>query len=177
MIPFLRDIAKLIRGIDPNHLISSGNSSPRPAAQHLRVAKGKGDWTEDTPDEAETYLRDTHPDPIDLISIHFYSGIDNTRFEIKDLNSASCLRTLKRICDRIGKPVYIGEGGGEAYKDPDGGSQPFTRNMINEAVAAGYPIILYWMWGPDDPLRFDLSKSPSLNKLLFDADKTLNMEK
>jgi len=82
MIPFIREWAKLVRKIDPNHLLSSGFSAPRPAAQHLRLAKGKGDWTEDNEQQMRTYLRDMHPDPIDIISIHFYRRHDNLRFGV-----------------------------------------------------------------------------------------------
>lgn len=174
MIPFLRDMAKLVRRIDRNHLISSGNASPRPAAQHLRLAKGKGDWTEDTPEEAEIYIRNTHPDPIDIISIHFYPGIDNLRFGNKDRNTADTLVTFKKICDRIGKPVIIGETGGQAYDASMNTVAPFTADIINKSVDLHFPITLYWMYGGDNPLAFDLDKSPALNVLLKDADTKLN---
>ncbi|MCL5103611.1 MAG: glycoside hydrolase family 5 protein [Armatimonadetes bacterium] len=174
MISFLRETARLIRRIDPNHLISSGHSVPYPAAQHLRLAKVKGDWTEDTPEEAATYIRDVNPDPIDLISIHFYSGHDNIRFGNKDNDSAVALRQIKQICDKVGKPVIIGEFGGQAFdRDSTGGCPAFTRSVVKEAVDADYPIILYWMNGGEDALKFDLDKTTELNKLLFDADKKL----
>ncbi|MCL5103609.1 MAG: glycoside hydrolase family 5 protein [Armatimonadetes bacterium] len=173
MIPFMRDLARLIRKIDPNHPISSGNSAPRPVAQHLRLKEGKGDWTQDTPEEAETYMRDVHPDPIDILSIHFYPGIDNLRFGNSDKDSAVALRTLKQIADRIGKPVIIGESGGEGFQELNGKCSPFTQSLIKEAVAADYPVILYWMEGMSNPLAFDLDKTPALNKLLLDAGRQL----
>lgn len=167
MIPFLRDLAMLVKAHDPNHLISSGHACPRPASQHLRVKEGRGDWTEDSQAEAETYIRNTHPDPIDIISIHFYSRIDNLRFGNRDLRSAAPLRTLKAICDRIGKPVYIGETGGEGFIS---GDPVFSRNVLNEAVAALYPITMYWMAVSDTPLDFDLSKTTTVNRMLTDAE-------
>ncbi|MHB9038593.1 MAG: cellulase family glycosylhydrolase [Armatimonadota bacterium] len=175
MIPFLRETAQLIRRLDPNHLISSGHALPRQAAQHLRSAKDNGDWTEDSFKEAAICIRDIHPDPIDLISIHFYS-VDgsNLRFGNKDKDSAVALRQIKQICDKVGKPVIIGEWGGEAFdQSQSGGCLPFTRNVVKEAVDANYPVLLYWMKGGDDPLRFDLDKTPELNKLLLDAEKKL----
>jgi len=171
MIPFMRDLARLVRREDPNHLISSGYSSPRPAAQHLRRAAGKGDWTEDSPAEAEAYLRDTHPDPIDLLSIHFYPGVDNLRFGNKDRDSAAALPPLKRICDRVGKPVYIGETGALV----GGGAEcpAFTRNLLREAAAAGYPLVLYWFGAGDTPLDFDLTRSAGEVKALREAGRQM----
>lgn len=171
MIPFLRGLAALVRGIDRNHLISSGHSSPRPAAQHLRLAIGKGDWTEDTPAQAETYLRDTHPDPIDLLSIHFYPGVDNQRFGVKDKQSAAALPELKRIADRVGKPVYIGETGGLVA--PGETVPAFTRDMLDRAVQVGFPLVLYWFGKADEPLAFDLAKDAAVVKLLREADSRM----
>ncbi|MHB1456064.1 MAG: cellulase family glycosylhydrolase [Armatimonadota bacterium] len=176
MIPFMRDMAKFVRSIDANHLITSGNSSPRPAAQHLRLAKGKGDWTEDTPEEAEKYIRDTNPDPIDIISIHFYPSVDNLRFGNKDNDSAKAVTELKRICDRIGKPVFIGESGGQAYEGSPDTVTPFTADLMKRVVDSEFPIMLYWMWGGENPLTFNLNKSPALNALLKDADARLRKQ-
>lgn len=173
MIPFVRDLAKLIRGIDPNHLISSGYSSPRPAAQHLRLAAGKGDWQEDSPGEAETFVRDTTPDPIDIISIHFYPGVDNLRFGNKDKDSAIALVKLKRICDRIGKPVIIGEMGGQAFDGAGNAVAQFSMDVIKRVVDLQFPIALYWMSAGPDPLAFDLRKTQAINGLLVDAGKKL----
>lgn len=166
-IPFMRDMARLIRKTDPKRLISSGYSSPRPSAQHLRLAKGKGDWTIDSIEEAERYIRDTHPDPIDLISLHIYP--EENRFGNKDKDSAAPLRELKKICDRIGKPAFIGEAGGQAFDNPDGAVPPFSRNVLKEIVASDFPIVLWWMASIPDPIRFELDKTPELNKLLLDA--------
>jgi len=176
MIPFTRDLAKLIKSIDKNHLVSTGQSAPRPAAQHLRLANGKGDWTGDSPEEAETYIRDLTPDPVDLISLHYYPGIDNLRFGNKNKNSAIALRDLKKICDRIGKPGYIGETGGEAYAGTPESVSPFTADVIKEAVDAKFPIILYWLTGGENPLQFDLDKTPALNKLLLKANGQLTID-
>ena len=56
LIPFVREYAQLIRSLDPNHLITSGYSAPRQSAQHLRTARGKGDWTIDLPGNARPTL-------------------------------------------------------------------------------------------------------------------------
>ena len=174
MIPFLRELAQLVRSIDPKHLISSGHSIPRPSAQHLRLAGTKGDWTMDSPAEAGIYLRDIHPDPIDIISIHIYNFYDdNIRFGNTDKDSAVILRQFKQMADRVGKPIIIGEAGGQAFDDPNGGVPKFSRSVIDEAVAADYPLIIWWMASVGDELRFELNKTPQLNRLLLDAERRL----
>jgi len=174
MIPFLRDMALMVRGIDRNHLISSGHSIQRHSAQHLRAAKGKGDWTMDSRKEAERYLKDTHPDPIDIISVHLYNFYDdNLRFGIKEKNSAAVLRDFKQMADRIGKPIFLGEAGGQAFDDPNGAVPAFSRSLIEQAVAADYPLITWWATSLANQLRYELDKHPLLNKMLLDADREL----
>ncbi len=174
MISFIRDLAKLVKSIDPDHLISSGHSIPRPAAQHLRLKSD--DWTKDSEKEAETYLRDTHPDPIDIISIHLYNFdfcADNIRYGNTDKDSAAILHNLKQIADRIGKPIFLGETGGQAFDDPNGAVPPFSRSVIREMVAADYPVVTWWPTSLDDQLRFDLDKMPELTRMLVEAERKL----
>lgn len=174
MIPFMKEMAQFIRERDRNHLIGSGYSAPRPAAQHLRKSPQKGDWTQDSPEEAEIYIRDTHPDPIDLISIHFYSQHDNIRFGSTDKNSAVVLRKLKEICDRVGKPVYLGETGAE-NDDPD--AMKFVQNTFDEAIAADYPIILMWVWKvPGREHNIDPETHPEMIKLMQKAGEELSKQ-
>ncbi|MHB9035520.1 MAG: cellulase family glycosylhydrolase [Armatimonadota bacterium] len=173
-IPFLRDMARMVRSIDPNHLISSGHSIQRHSAQHLRLAKGKGDWTLDNRKETEQYLKDTHPDPIDIISIHLYNFFDdNKRLGIKDKDSAAVLRDFKQMADHIGKPIFLGETGGQAFDDPTGDVPAFSQNVIKELVATDYPITTWWVSSQDDVLRFEPDKTPQLNKILHDAERML----
>ncbi|MCW5934952.1 MAG: cellulase family glycosylhydrolase [Fimbriimonadia bacterium] len=153
MVPFMRDWARQIRRLDPNHLIASGYSSPRPAAQHLRKAKGKGDWTEDSPAELTTYLRDTHPDPIEVVSLHFYKKHDNLRFGNRQEDSAEPLRVLASAAQKIGKPVFLGETGDDYTRSA---GLPFLRSVLQTALESKIPLVLFWNWmSPGD--QYDLS--------------------
>lgn len=169
MIPFLKEWAQFIRRLDPNHLLGSGFSAPRPAAQHLRKAQGKGDWTEDSKQEMETYLRDTHPDPIDLISIHFYRKHDNLRFGNEDEDSAQVLEVFKRAADRIGKPLYIGETGDDCSQRPDA---PFLRNVLQRCRRLEIPLVLVWNWmSPGDPYDVNPQRTPQVVQTMREANK------
>ncbi|MCS6861372.1 MAG: cellulase family glycosylhydrolase [Abditibacteriales bacterium] len=168
MIPFLRDWAQFIRSLDAQHLIGSGFSAPRPAAQHLRKAQGKGDWTPDSEQELETYLRDTHPDPIDLLSVHFYRKHDNIRLGNQDEDSAAVLAVFKRISERIGKPLYIGETGDEYETRPHA---PFLKNVLAEVTRLDIPLTLVWNWmSPGDPYDVNPQRTPQVVAMMREAN-------
>lgn len=168
MIPFLKEWATFIKQIDPNHLIGSGFSAPRPAAQHLRRAGGKGDWTEDSVQEMEAYLRDTHPDPIDLLSIHFYRGHDNLRFGNKEEDSAQVLSAFGQAAGRIGKPLYIGETGDDYGQRPNA---PFLRNVLEQVKKLDIPLALIWNWmSPGDPYDVNPERTPQVVQMMREAN-------
>ncbi|MGB9607871.1 MAG: cellulase family glycosylhydrolase [bacterium] len=169
MIPFIREWAQFIKSLDKNHLIGSGFSIPRASAQHLRLAKGKGDWTQDSVEEFEVYLRDVHPDPVDLISIHFYPRDGNLRFGNKDENSAEVLEIVKKVADRIGKPIYIGETGDDYGKNP---SSVFLRNVFREVVKLNIPITLVWNWmSPNDAYDVSPERTPAIVSMMKEANE------
>lgn len=169
MIPFIKEWAEFIKSLDKNHLIGSGFSIPRPSAQHLRMARGKGDWTEDSVEEFETYIRDVHPDPVDIISIHFYPKDGNLRFGNKDENSAEVLKVIKGVSDRIGKPIYIGETGDDYSKNPD---SFFLRNVFEEIVRLNIPITLIWNWmSPNDPYDVSPERTPKIIEMMRQANE------
>lgn len=169
MIPYLRELAEFIRSIDPNHLISTGASAPRPAAEHLRRAQGKGDWTEDSEAEFEIYLRDTNPDPIDIISLHYYAEDDNLRWGNKDKYSAAALSAMKRICDRIGKPMYIGESGDNYTERP---AAPYLADVLRRATELDIPITLIWNWeSPGDQYNVSPDATPAVVTLMEEANR------
>jgi hypothetical protein len=168
MIPFLKAWAEFIRGMDRNHLIATGFAVPRAAAQHLRLAQGSGDWTQDSEQELTTYLRDTNPDPIELISIHFYRQHGNLRLGNKDQDSVAPLAAFKRAADTIGKPLYVGETGDDYAARP---SAPFLKDVLSEVVRLNIPLTLVWNWmSPND--RYDLGpvKTPEVVSLMRQAN-------
>lgn len=172
LIVFVKEWASFIKSIDKNHLIGSGFSIPRPAAQHLRLAKGKGDWTRDSVEEFATYLGDVHPDPIDLISIHFYPGEATLRFGNEDVHSATVLEIIKKTCDNIGKPFYIGETGVNREKYPD---SPFLKNVFEKVIELKIPLTLVWQWMVPKQKEFCISveDTPQIVELIKATNEKL----
>ena len=160
-----RDLARLIRQLDPNHLIGSGYSVPRPAAAHLRARPAHGDWTLDTQQETLRMLQDTHPDPIDCISIHIYAD-DMQHWGLKG-DAPRIVRTFKQLADRLGKPLYIGETGASPPR------LPFLSGVLQAAVDCGVPLTLIWQWDtPDDASNnYTPDTEPAVVKLMQDLNR------
>lgn len=156
---FYRDIAVLIKHLDPHHLLTTGDSSPRPAAWHLYrssvLQTPERDDTLDTEDELLAYLRMVNPDPIDVISIHYY---DEAMFALgRELGNVENIALYKRLADRLEKPLFIGEVGphhgfNEArYTDPR--NLDLTHRVIDQSIASDVPLTLFWAFRDDrEPL-------------------------
>ncbi len=167
---FSRRLAEHIRSIDPNHLIGSGYAAPRPSAMHLlRAARSQSAeraWQPDGEQELAEYLRLTHPDPIDLISIHHYEAGETYLPDRQD-GSMLVLAMFKRLADRIGKPMYVGECGpspqlvAPVYMQPE--AVAAVRQTLTVAERAGIPLVLFWNWDTfvqlDDPLALRPGRS------------------
>ena len=155
---FVHDTATLIRSIDPNHLITTGDSSPRLAAMHLLRAVRAGlpvDWTPDSAAELTDYLRLMNADPIDVISIHYY---DDAMVSLGGrLGSPENLRFYARAAAEIGKPLFIGEM--EFDVDVDSYTTPAALAMLRATlpvlVELKLPLTLYWTFNDDREGRAD----------------------
>jgi len=149
---YVHDVATLIRSIDANHLITTGDSAPRPAAMHLLRAVRAGkevDWTPDSADELIEYLRLMNADPIDVISIHY---ADDAMVSLGGgIGSPENLRFYARAAAEIGKPLFIGEigyeAGMESYATPVALAR--LRATLPVLVELNLPLTLYWTFNDD----------------------------
>ena len=138
-----RELCRLIKGLDSQHLVGTGFSAPRPAAWHLWLGSirrsDRMDWTVDTPEEQADYLRLITPEGVDLVSLHTY-GADFER-----------MLDLKLAADGIGLPVYVGELGmsvqtfGEPVYDAEGAREGL-RIACQAMREMGIPLTLLWTW-------------------------------
>jgi hypothetical protein len=166
---FVRETTFLIKSLNKNHLVGTGFSLPRPAAWHLwlgslRRAK-KMDWTKDSEEEQANFIRLINPEPVDLISFHFYLGSEEAVDQIV---------VLKRVADELDKPVYAGELGVSTKAVPQGYSHPLgqegLRCVLEMMEALDVPIALIWAWEdackpPHEPSVYS-SKHPEVVVML-----------
>lgn len=152
---FYRDIALIIKAYDPWHLVTTGDSSPRQSAWHLyrsSVLKTKQhDWTNDSKDELVEYLKMVNPDPIDVISIHYY---DEAMTALgRDVGNVDNIEIYKQLADRVGKPLFIGEvGPHHGFKNAkytDSRNIDLSRRVIDKVLKCDIPITLFWAFQDD----------------------------
>ncbi len=183
LIAFMRRFAQEVKNADPDRPVTSGYGFPTTYAQHLRNRpqwKSGGDFGHDSESQFQGYIRDMHPDPIDVISVHFYNGApsgDNQRFKAVGADDASTLSYPKRAADLAGKPLFVGEFGD---------TQPFTsvdpRGLFEQSVVAsceqlGIPLAAAWdfeFYQFDTVTRNDFSFDPGYNDDLLAAFRASN---
>jgi hypothetical protein len=145
MILYTRRFAELIRSLDPKRLISSGFSIPRGSAQHLRASPewtvSKTDWTPDSREEFGKNLESIHAG-VDIISIHLYGGKTNWRFGSSD--AVDLLVEAKRVADRAGKPLFVGEFGDANAVAAD--ERSHVVRMINKILELKVAYSAVWAW-------------------------------
>ena len=144
MIEFTRKIYQTIHHLDPTHLISSGFSVPRPAAEHMRATPewltGKTDFKNDSAAQFKKNLEDVNAHA-DIISVHLYNNVNNVRFSRQ--NVIDLLTLIKQNADAIGKPLFIGEFGDTSF---NANSDSYTVQMMNRIIALKIPYSAIWVW-------------------------------
>jgi hypothetical protein len=137
---FVAQVARLIRSIDADHLISAGYGAPRREAMHLLRAcrqKQPPQYRDDNLDEQAQYLGLINPDPVDVICV--------SHFEMTPTH----LTLLKAAADRIGKPMVVGRIGlSEPWTKPPRYDEPAAVDLVRCQLPVlrelHVPLTLYW---------------------------------
>ena len=144
MIEFTRNVAKSIHQLDTTHLISSGFSIPRPAAEHIRATPewltGKTDFHNDSAAQFKKNLEDVNAYS-DIISVHLYQNANNLRFG--KTSETDLLTVTKQYTDAIGKPLFVGEFGDTSFKTD---SDSYTIKMMDRMTSLNIPYSAIWVW-------------------------------
>jgi len=174
---FTRDLCRLIKSVDGNHLVGTGCSAPRSSAWHLWLGSIRRatemDWTLDTPEQQSDYLRLITPPEVDVISLHWYGdGASAPAF--------AGLLDLRLAADSIATPVYVGEVGvsadtfkGPVYDDP--AAVDALRLLLDGLREAGIPLALAWTWDEwGEPIHEPVLRpetQPAVVTVLREADE------
>jgi len=95
-----------VRKYDTERFITSGNSILRPSQYNQTT---HGTWTKDTPEEAAQALAWLNPDPVNVVSIHLYPGLEKPLSHADTTGTADVIGLHKTWCERLGKPLFVGE--------------------------------------------------------------------
>ncbi|HNA85755.1 MAG TPA: Ig-like domain-containing protein [Nitrospira sp.] len=181
MVSYTRRFAALVRGLDPTRPISSGFSIPRPSAGNLAVSPewktGRANWQPDTREQFAKHLEQIH-EGVDIISIHLYGGKKNWRFGSAD--AVDLLNEAKRVADRVGKPLFVGEFGDPDPERTDDRSH--AVRMMDKLMELQVPFSAIWVWEFYQDNLYDThnnrhtahSLEPGLTDGLLDKLRTIN---
>ncbi|MBB6672984.1 cellulase family glycosylhydrolase [Cohnella nanjingensis] len=100
------EFGKEVRKYDPDRIIITGNSMPRPTAWNQRKSLR---FQQDTEGQFAEILAAENPNPANVISVHYYPG-DEQRFG-HVLEHKEMLSRMMDIAREVRKPLFIGEFG------------------------------------------------------------------
>jgi len=120
--------AREIRKYDRHRIIETGDSMPRESAWHNWKEKK---WTPDLPEQQAAILDQTNPNPIDVVSVHFYK------------ETAAQLRAIAEFARRRKKPLFVGEFGAEGVGEE---SEKRFHEILQVIRDAEIPLSALWVF-------------------------------
>jgi hypothetical protein len=169
-----RAFACEVRRYDAHRLISSGSSNPREAQFHMATedrASGHP-WAKDTDEQQYEASVWTAPDPVNLLSIHYYppyTGYDGAVVR-RDLSS------YMGYAQRMGKPLFVGELGVADQDDQfakrvdDATYRKHVEDTLEAIYEAKVPLTAWWVYAVK-PWGFGVGAvNPSFGRFNFVAD-------
>lgn len=140
---FARDIAGLIKSLDPSRPVASGYSIPRGSASHLerrpQFSSAGPDWTADTVQEFDHNLLTIHQ-PFDVISIHVYPQDAARSNGPTSGQGFDPIDEAANAARSAGKRLFIGEFGDRAN------SPSFMAHVLDDIVRDRVDFAAIWVW-------------------------------
>lgn len=145
MMTALSEFGKSVREIDNYRAIISGNAIPRPEEldQHEKWSTAaKGVYT--------SLLRDGNPDPINTISIHYYSSFESRYLTRKKLGAGELMKVTMEAASSLNKPLLLLEFGASRDDSPwtVGAQQEKTKffQYLDIIETTGIPLSAVWVY-------------------------------
>ena len=142
---FQGDMAAYIMGLDPNHLVTSGDAAPREESQSRRETFPDFAYRWDSLRQHLANLLHSQPEPLDVLSVHMYGNFD-TRRKVGDLLHMELLRHYVRAAHVAQMPAFVGELGQTDPHLPDDPEAKWTRAAIDMLEEEGASLIALWVW-------------------------------
>ncbi|MCL5103607.1 MAG: cellulase family glycosylhydrolase [Armatimonadetes bacterium] len=172
LLRFYKDIAGSIKRIDPNHLVTSGDSAVRSTSVSLRENFPEQVWTPDTLRGNLASFLASQPEPLDVIGFHAYGpGLDDPLPD--KLSSLEYAKALIRTTHAVHAPVFVGELANKAPSFKGDPSAKWTIEALDMMDKEGVDLMAIWAWHfPYQPENTVTSEtSPALVKHISDLNK------
>ena len=145
LVSFQKEMAAYIKSLDPNHLVTSGDSGPREESVSRRETFPDFRFRTDTVREHLSNLLASQPEPLDVLSVHMYGNF-TTRGKVGDLPHLDFLRCRVRAIHAANAPVFVGElGQTNPYMQEDAEAK-WTRAAIDLLDEEGVALVALWVW-------------------------------
>ncbi len=158
---YKREIAKVVRELDPYRLISSGDAVMRECAYHLHQASMQMDdqhcwtenWTPDTLEEFREIIRYSTPDPVDTVSTHLAMPAADFLYRLSgaDLSYEELIKEYVSVAKAAKKGFYYGEFG-DVDKNENNlqlVTEQIQRNL-RIMVESGVQLATLWQFNGDN---------------------------
>lgn len=142
MVTALTEFGKTVRRLDPQRLIISGNSAPRPGAWHNTAEHS---WAVDNREQLIEVLRRDNPDPLSVLCVHWYPEKDKRFSKQQPASQPEVLRAMMDAAQQARKPLFVGEFGASKELGPEKEKAAFTE-MLRDIEQAGVPLAAVWVF-------------------------------
>lgn len=147
MLKLYREHAALIKSLDSNHLVTSGDAGVRPECTSRRETFPNFKFRRDSWREWLGNNLLSQPEPLDVFSFHFYGshepGGPNEAWQ--ELDAVEALRRIARLAHAAGAPLFIGEMGTSPNNTSDPQSEWLCR-AIDALEEEGASLMALWVW-------------------------------
>ncbi|MEN6583797.1 MAG: hypothetical protein ABFD54_15230 [Armatimonadota bacterium] len=145
LLQFYNDINNMVKSLDPNHLLESGDSMRRDCSESLRTNFPNTVWRTDTLSQNLTNLRISQ-EMLDMYCMHEYVGSDNTANAPGRLTYFDFYRQENLFAQSQGKPCFVGETGQSEPSIDQDPSATYLLPLLNSFEQDGVDLIAIWTW-------------------------------
>ena len=165
LVNVLKEFSEVVRSLDKNRIIISGNSIPRPYAFHNSVY---GSWKNDSRKEFGLVLSRDNPDSINTISIHIYPNVESKYFLDGKTKIVDLLREAMNVAALENKPLFIGEFGVSKSHSRDIEERKFS-SLVFAIEELRVPLSALWV--------FDYTQQEGEYNVTFSNDRFYQLKK
>ncbi|MGB4670007.1 MAG: cellulase family glycosylhydrolase [Bacillota bacterium] len=140
-----KEWTSIIKSLDPNHLVTSGDAHVRDTSESLRRYFPGQVWILDSLDQHVANYIESQTEPLDVFSIHAYGPQPSARWP-GHVSTTDYYTSLVRAAHSKPAPVFIGElgnGGPSFGEDPEAA---WTRSFIDAMEQEGVSLMALWVW-------------------------------